>query len=254
MLLSVIGARILIMPLTQHTDAKQISAPRIQPQEFIFTHGSREKNDIALTFDADMTESMLRELKNGQVKSWYDTSIVQTLTARHIPATIFVTGLWAETYPDALKDIAKNPLFEIGNHSYDHDAFSVPCYHLKKAEDKKSEILKTQKIIHDLTGITPTLFRFPGGCFNSDDVNLVRSLDLTVVGWDVVSKDAFQKNKQAIIYQTLHHVENGSVIIMHLNGNRNAPETGDALGTVIDSLQKEGFHFVTVSQLIQKSL
>ncbi len=64
----------------------------------VINHGPRGKKQLALTFDADMTPKMLRELREGKVTRWYDPAIVATLLENAISATSFVTGLWAETY------------------------------------------------------------------------------------------------------------------------------------------------------------
>jgi len=86
-------------------------------------HGSRVKNLIALTFDADMTPRMQEELKSGAVEKWYDERIVSLLEQESVQATFFITGMWAETYPDVVKKLSDTSLFEVANHSYDHGAF-----------------------------------------------------------------------------------------------------------------------------------
>ena len=40
------------------------------------------------------------------------------------PATVFVSGRWVETHREEALALASEPLIEIGNHSYDHRAFS----------------------------------------------------------------------------------------------------------------------------------
>ena len=43
----------------------------------IITHGSPEHRRVALTFDGDMTESMLERQRRGEVKQWYDARIFE---------------------------------------------------------------------------------------------------------------------------------------------------------------------------------
>jgi Polysaccharide deacetylase len=92
-----------------------------------FDHAATNQKIVALTFDADMTPGMLRELKNGKVASWYNEKVIAALRQQQAPATLFLTGLWIETYPDATKQLAADPLFELGNHSYSHGAFHPPA-------------------------------------------------------------------------------------------------------------------------------
>lgn len=216
-------------------------------------HGSREKPQIALTFDADMTERMATALKSGKIKSLYDSQIIEILIKEKVPATIFLTGMWAEMYPDVSRKLAENDLFEIGNHSYDHSAFTTSCFHLKSTNDKEGQITKSQEAIKTATGITPTLFRFPGGCFEQQDLDAVAKQKLTTVGWDIVSGDASTKDPKVIIDHVIEKAENGSIIVMHLSGGPNAPATAEALKIIIPALRKKGFSFVKVSEFLDHS-
>ena len=216
----------------------------------IIEAGSRDEKKVVLTFDADMTPGMLAKLKSGKVKSYYDQQIIDTLKQESVPATIFITGLWATAYPDAVKDIGANSLFEIGNHSYTHGAFEKPCYGLFPVKDKTKEIADTQAILTKLTGKTPKYFRFPGGCFNDSDVALVESMGLKAVAWDVVSGDAFSSDEYHISKRIQDGVQNGSIIVMHLSGGPNAPATSSVLPSVIHDLKAKGFTFVPLSALI----
>jgi peptidoglycan/xylan/chitin deacetylase (PgdA/CDA1 family) len=159
--------------------------------------------------------------------------------------------LWAEKYPVATKEIADNKLFEIGNHSFDHPAFKYPCFNLKKASDKESEIIKTQNAIKKIAGIEPKFFRFPGGCFAKDDADLVHKLGLESIGWDVVSGDSYLKSNEKIVEQAVGETKNGSIIVMHLSGVKNVSNTDVALFSIIKELKNKGYVFVTISQLIK---
>ena len=197
-----------------------------------------------------MTPGMLKEYKAGKIKSWYDQKITEILRKNSVPATIFMTGMWAELYPDVVKDLSSDPLFEIGNHSYDHAAFSIPCYGLPKAENKDAEITKTQDILTNLTGKTPQYFRFPGGCYKDPDLKIVQNLGVKVVEWDVISGDAYLKKAAPIVKQVLKNAQNGSIIVMHFQGGPHAPATSAALQDIIDGLKQKGFSFATISQLL----
>ena len=219
----------------------------------VIEHGSRDSNSIALTFDADMTERMEEALRAGTVKGWLDEHILATLEEARVPATFFITGLWARNYPETVRQLSENPLFDIGNHSFDHAAFSGPCYKLPPAVDKRGEVTQTQEILHRLTGRTPRFFRFPGGCFSRLDLARVSLLGLRVVGWDVNSRDAFSADPEAIVTHVLGTTQNGSIIIMHLSGPPNAPATSRALPFIIEGLRSRGFSFVTVSRLLAET-
>lgn len=219
----------------------------------VIEHGSRERPLVALTFDADMTPAMRKRLHDGTVRSWYDKRIVAELRSTRTPATIFTTGLWAIEYPDGLRDLAADPLFEIENHSMTHAAFDGPCYGLNvldSAEEKRHEVIDTAQILAEGAGQAPRFFRFPGGCHSPDDVALVRQAGELPVGWDVVSGDPFQQDPAVVVRNVLDNVRPGSIVVMHLNGGPNAPATATALQQIIPGLRARGLRPVTLNELL----
>jgi len=204
---------------------------------------------VALTFDADMTQGMYDKLEKGKVASWYNKDVIDILEKDKVPATIFVTGLWAKAYPGVTKELFDNPLFEIGNHSYSHPSFVSTCFNLPKIGNREAEFKDSQEILRSITGVYPRLFRFPGGCYNKSDLDIAKKYNLTVVGWDVVSGDAFNSDTKLIIRRVEGKVRSGSIVVMHLNGNKNAPSTAKALPEIISFLRSKGYTFVKVSQL-----
>ncbi len=216
-------------------------------------HGPRTRRWVAITFDADMTRSMLARLHSGVQRSWYDAAIVHELEETHTPATIFLTGLWTEAYPNVVRRLAHNKLFELENHSVDHSGWLAPCYGLPVVHgelSKRAEIEDAAADIRSVAGITPRYFRFPGGCHNESDLRLVAAAGERAVGWDVVSGDAFQPNPQPIIQQVLDDVRPGSIVIMHIVGAPNAPATDRVLPVVIRNLRARGYRFVTVRTMV----
>lgn len=210
------------------------------------------QKQVALTFDADLTPAMAKELKIQKVKTYFNQPVLDILLKEKIEATIFLTGLWTKQYPAVAKTIAANPQFEIGNHSYSHPAFQTPCFGLPQVDDSKKifQISLAQDIIQKTTGVTPHLFRFPGGCHSPKDQDLVESQKLTVVGWNLASGDAYLKNPQSIVKNVLTQVVDKTIIVFHLNGGRHAPATAPALFKIISSLKTQGYSFVKVSKLL----
>ena len=229
-------------------------APSTPPASAVLvTHGRRDRRWIALTFDADMTPSMLARLRAHEVASWYDPRIVAELRSSGTPATVFLTGLWAQTYPDIVQSLAADPLFEIENHSFDHSAFRAPCYGLPTVSTdaaRRKEVSDGARAITAAGGGTPIYFRFPGGCHAATDLELVAALGETPIGWDVVSGDAFQSDPKVVVRDVLAGVQPGSIIVMHLMGAPNAPATANALATLIPELQARGYEFVTLREML----
>lgn len=219
----------------------------------VITHGDRTQKKIALTFDADMTVGMKENLETGKVKSYINRELISFLENTQIKATLFLTGLWIETYPEETKSLAENSLFELANHSYDHPSFEGYCYGLPQMSKGKMsyEVDQTQKLLKSVAGVTNTYFRFPGGCVSQSAMDYLASQGMQVVHWDVVGDDGFNNNTENIIKNVVDHVQNGSIIVMHMNGAPNDPKTTEALPSIISALKAKGYEFVKVSELLQ---
>jgi len=215
-----------------------------------FDNGPRTGRLVALTFDADMTPAMLALLRRGVVQSWYNREVIDVLRAERVPATLFLTGLWASTYPDDARALAADPLFEIGSHTFDHAAFRTPCYGLAAASDRGWELDEAQRVIQAVTGTSPTLVRLPGDCYVQDDVHLARQKGLKVISGDVRAGDAFNPSAAAVGNRVISQTMPGSIVVMHLHGPPYAPMTAAALRRIIPALRQRGFEFTTVGRLL----
>lgn len=217
----------------------------------IVTHGPRHSKLVALTFDADMTPGMEQELRTHRVKSFDNEAVVAVLQTTHTPATFFLTGMWAQVYPQSARTLAHSALFEVEDHTYDHPGFSQPCYGLASIApaDKTADLQRAQRAIQQATGVTPHLLRFPGGCATAGDVKMAQALGLKVVHWDVVGGDVNQRDPQSIVQHTLSQVRGGSIIVLHVSGGH-APDTALALPQIIAGLGARGLKPVTLNTLL----
>jgi len=202
----------------------------------VVSHGPRNEKRIALTFDACSTRDV----------SKYDERVTKELIATKTPATIFLGGSWAAEEPEHVKQLAANPLFELGNHSYTHP-------HMAAITDEvriRRELQRTQAEIHQLTGATPKLFRPPYGEYNDRLVKIAAELGLTTVEYDLASGDPDQHaTKERLVHWVLSRAQAGSIIVMHINHRRF--HTAEALPDIISGLRARGFELVTVGELIR---
>ncbi len=234
------------------THPKKYIKPVEKKTESIVFHGDRVKKRIALTFDADMTSEMVKDLKDGKVESYYDNGLIDLLNNTQTKATLFLSGMWIEEYRDVALNLSQNSLFELANHSYSHPGFDGDCYGLRpvRDEDKIPEIVKTQMLLKELTGAENKLFRFPGGCYSQPDLETTKKIGVIPIQWDVAGKDGFNEDMISIVANVVSNVKNGSIIVLHMNGYPNEPETANALPFIISTLRENGYEFVTVSELL----
>lgn len=219
--------------LASATRAPPPPLPPVVP-EVVF-HGRRDQNRIALTFDACSTRDV----------SKYDERVTQELIVARARATIFLGGSWAVEEKEIVKQLAANPLFELGNHSYTHP-------HMAAITDEvrlRRELQRTQAEIHRLTGATPKLFRPPYGEYDARLVAIAAELGLTTVEYDLASGDPDQHaTKDRLTHWVLQKAQPGSIVVMHINHRRF--HTAEALPGIIAGLRARGLELVTVGELI----
>ncbi|MFG3589576.1 polysaccharide deacetylase family protein [Streptomyces sp. NPDC047990] len=217
----------------------------------VFTHGPRTRGrTVALTFDADMTSDQGTRAARGE--HFDNPPLIGALRAFHVPATVFMTGRWADQYPAQARAIGRDPLFEVANHSYSHHAFTEDCYGLPTLpEDRMRADVERADTAFRKAGVPHPVpyFRFPGGCYDRRALRALSGIGVTAVQWDVVSGDAFSTDSGAVARQVLKGVRPGSVVVMHCTRSA-APATVRALRTIVPELRKRGFRFVRVSDLI----
>jgi len=218
----------------------------------VVQHGPRTRPRVALTFDADLTAAMRRRLTDGRVASYYNAELIASLRRMHVPATLFLTGMWMEQYPPITRELAADPLFELATHSYDHKAFTAKCYTLATVarKDMLADVRRAVVILDRLDPQATRWFRFPGGCYDGTALHELAPAGLTAVQLDVAGADGFAKSPAPIIRQVVQNARNGSIVVLHMHGGDNAPYTDEAIGPIVRSLRDKDFELVTVSQLM----
>jgi peptidoglycan-N-acetylglucosamine deacetylase len=237
---------------TAEGDRKKSAGPPPDVRPHPLDHGPRDRRRVALTFDADMTPAMLAGVRAGEPGP-YDRRIVRLLESQDVPATIFITGLWAKQYPDAVRAFARGKLFEVANHTQDHSAWTPDCYGLPAVatrREKRLQVTRAARRLEQLSGESPLWFRFPGLCHLPTDTRLVASLGEQPVDGDVTSGDAFQSDPAVVAQTVIDEVRPGSIVILHLTGGPTAPATAAALETIVPELRGRGYEFVTLGELM----
>lgn len=223
---------VLVYILQHNSENNIIPTNAITVSELPIYCVNTDSPQIALTFDSAWGTEDLDE-------------ILTILEHHHATATFFVTGQWAKEHPDAILKIS-NAGHEIGNHGMNHKHMPQ----LSKQEIEK-EIKDCENEVFQLTGKKMHMFRAPYSDWNDLVVDTAKELDYWSINQSVDSLDWKDYGVEAIIQQVCEHknLENGSIILLH-NGSK---YTKDALDTLLSNLQKKGYSFVPVSQLIYTS-
>ncbi|CAL9388506.1 hypothetical protein SUDANB70_01209 [Streptomyces sp. enrichment culture] len=205
---------------------------------------------VALTFDADMTADQGPRAAAGE--RFDHPALIDTLRRLRVPATVFMTGRWAEEYPEQARALGRDPLFEVANHSYSHYAFTEDCYGLPTVprERMRADVERAYAAFREVGVADPMpYFRFPGGCYDRAALKALTPTGVTAVQWDVVGGDAFATDPDAVARQVLEGVRPGSVVVLHCTRSA-APATERAVRTIVPELRERGYRFVKVSDLI----
>lgn len=196
----------------------------------IYSVETKEKK-VALSFDAAWGNE--------------DTQLIlDTLAKYNVHATFFMTGGWVEKYPEDVKKIQEAG-HDLGNHSENHKNMSQ----LSDSECQE-ELLKVHTKIKELTGVEMDLFRPPYGDYDDHVITNAKDCGYYTIQWSVDSLDWKDYGVDSIIKTVTEHKDlgNGAIILMH-NG---AKYTAQALPSVIEKLQTDGYEIVPISELIYR--
>ncbi|MDQ6695296.1 MAG: polysaccharide deacetylase family protein [Chloroflexota bacterium] len=191
------------------------------------------KHRIALTFDAGASGDAMPD-------------ILAALHSHGVHITMFITGKFAEQYPDSVKAAAAAGN-EIANHTYSH----LDSRKLSDAQ-LEEELSHTETIISGLTGIsTKPFWRPPFGARNNHVLNVAVSQGYRSIYWTLDSLDSVGQPKTPdFIFNRVtntHSVNlDGAIVLQHIGSAASAA----ALPLELDRLQAMGLQVVTISELL----
>ncbi|MET1031979.1 polysaccharide deacetylase family protein [Domibacillus tundrae] len=187
------------------------------------TAGDEEVKKVALTFDDGPNPTSTE-------------AILATLKKHHAKATFFMLGSRVEHYPELVNKIVQEG-HEVGNHSWSHHDFTK-----LEAADVKSEIDRTSAAVEAAAGVSPLAVRPPYGATN-ENVNEI--IGAKPVLWTIDTMDWKSHDPKVICSIVKNETKDGSIVLMHDIHQT----TAEALDEMISSLKKQGYEFVTISEM-----
>ena len=179
---------------------------------------------VALTFDDGPSGKFTRKLLDG-------------LEARGAKATFLLCGYRMAQYPDLTQRIFQEG-HEIGLHGYSHKPMQDMCQ-----RDTALEIRKTMALLPEDCEIS--FLRPPGGLCSECVQTAAAEFGLSILHWSVDPKDWAIHDPSSIENTVISRVRDGDVILLHDMSNSSV----EAALAIVDALQKQGFRFVTASEL-----
>lgn len=174
---------------------------------------------------------------------WPETPKVLTVLREfNVKATFFILGQNLPLYPDIIKQVVQEG-HAVGNHTWTH---SYPKMEPQKA---KAEIENTSAKLQLMTGLKTRLFRPPGGILDNGVADYARSKNYAIIMWSLDTKDFQKPTATVLANRVLNQARPGDIVLMH-DGGGNRSQTIESLKIIIPELQKRGYRFVTVSELL----
>jgi polysaccharide deacetylase family sporulation protein PdaB len=168
--------------------------------------------------------------------------LLQILQENNIKTTFFLTNIWLNSYPHLAKEIVENG-HETGLHTANH-----PDLTTLTEEKIHNELMENARMIEEVTGQKPVLFRPPFGAYNNKVISIAKEENMIPIQWSIDSLDWKNLSTEAIVKRVTEKIKPGAIILFH-NDGANTPK---ALEAIIEYLRLEEYTVVPISELIYK--
>lgn len=200
-----------------------VRAPEAAPT--IGVYGAEKK--VYLTFDDGPSTAVTN-------------SVLDTLKREGVPATFFIVSDRAYNREDTLRRIAAEG-HTLGVHSASH------VYSKIYASDESflSDVDTCANVIARVTGITPHVYRFPGGGRHERQAKLLKERGYKIVGWNAVCGDEEIPKADAtrLLQETCRTSEGKSTVVLLMHDSARHAETARALPGIIEWYRSQGYVF-----------
>lgn len=220
------GAMILIALLlfacavwSGHAFIKSVSPVTAAP----YYQGDGKEKTISLAINVDWGEE-------------YIPDMLTVLDKYGVKATFFLTGRWADKNPLLAMEIAEAG-HEIGNHAYSHASPNALSY-----EKNREEISRTSAAIQKACGVQTDLYAPPSGERKDHVLRAAADEGYQTILWSVDTVDWKRPDPAVIIKRVTSKAHPGAIVLAHPTN-----PTLEALPVILETLQKEGYTWVCVS-------
>jgi peptidoglycan/xylan/chitin deacetylase (PgdA/CDA1 family) len=203
---------------------------RVVPSRYVTWAGNTDGNQLAITFD------------DGPHPK-YTPQILAALRDAGVRATFFVLGSQIEKHPEIVAEMIRDG-HELGNHTYSHANLGRISWR-RGCE----ELRLTDRLLREQDPRYQGLFRPPWGRIGLGGAMYGIRDGCRAALWSVDSRDYRLDGVPPLIERIrAAPVTAGDILLFH---DDNA-YTAEAMPTILSLLEKQGFSFTTVSDLVGK--
>lgn len=176
----------------------------------------------------------------------FTPELLRILHSRHVRVTFFMVGCRMVRWPEIVRETLREG-HVVANHTYTHpaDFENLPQSRIYR------ELGRTQRIIRELGGHVYPFFRPPKGLVNRRLAQIAYAKGYRIILW-TVSADHHEANTPELMAErVLRGVRPGAIVLMH--DGRFPMRWRDVAATplIIDELERRGYRFVTVPELLE---
>lgn len=198
---------------------------------YVKTNLKEGEKPVFLTFDCGY--------ENG-----FTPGILDVLKKHNAPAAFFVCKHFIKDQPELIKRMKKEGHI-VGNHTANHI-----CMPETKEREIRKEIADNASYMKEATGYDMDhFFRPPKGEYSERTLQITKNMGYTTVFWSMAYLD-YDVNKQPGAQYVIDHfnkyIHPGAIPLIHNISQSNA----EALDTVLTNLEKEGYSFHSLKDLI----
>ena len=200
------------------------------------------REEVALTFD------------DGPHPE-FTAGILDVLAKERVKGTFFVIGRIAKEYPSMVRRMVEEG-HAVGNHSFDHEHFGVN----KNRAYWDGQIRETQRVVMEITGKAPVLFRPPMGFKTWHIAGAAKAVGLPMIGWSVRAFDTQAIGAQELTRRVVKKTSGHDIVLMHdgmdphrkggSGGEVSQKQTVEALPGVIAGIREKGLRIVPLVEAL----
>jgi peptidoglycan/xylan/chitin deacetylase (PgdA/CDA1 family) len=187
-------------------------------------------NVIGLTFD------------DGPDPTWTPI-VLAVLRDKGVKATFCDVGYRVFELPDLVRaELAQ------GHTLCDHTNGHVVNLPLKPHPEIEAQVADGARVIHDVSGTWPAIYRPPGGTLSQEVVDVARAHGMRTLHWSCDPQDYRRPPPPVLLERILGCLQPGVVVLMH-DGGGDRSSTVAMLSALIDGARARGFTFSTPADM-----
>lgn len=175
----------------------------------------------------------------------YTPQLIDILDKYHVKATFFMIGREMNKHPDIVKDLAKHG-HVVANHTYTHPS----DIKADTAPQVIRELEDCEETIERLTGSRAHLFRPPKGLMDGTVFTIAQEEGYRTILWTVCADHHDAPTPELMAKRVVNHIRPGAIILAHDGALYSRWMDVAATPLIIEQLQKKGYRFVTVPELL----